>query len=76
MKVIDFNTSTTTDSEFFLYIQTRFYRAPEVILGAYYGTPIDVWSMGCTLVEMVTGQPLFPGENEADMLACIMEVVP
>ena len=74
LKVIDFNTSSTTEADFFLYIQTRFYRSPEVILGAYYGTAIDVWSMGCTLVEMITGEPLFPGEDESDMLACIMEV--
>ena len=74
LKVIDFNTSTTVDSDFFLYIQTRFYRSPEVILGAYYGTGIDIWSFGACLVEMLTGQPLFAGEDEADMLACMMEV--
>ena len=39
-----------------------------------YGTPIDMWSFGCILAELYTGYPLFPGENEVDQLACMMEV--
>ncbi|PRD35837.1 UNVERIFIED_CONTAM: Dyrk2 [Trichonephila clavipes] len=45
-----------------------------VILGLPYGPPIDMWSLGCILAELYTGYPLFPGENEADQLACIMEI--
>ena len=41
-----------------------------------YGTPIDMWSFGCILAELYTGYPLFPGENEVDQLACMMEVWP
>ncbi|CAG0903947.1 unnamed protein product, partial [Cyprideis torosa] len=59
----------------YTYIQSRFYRSPEVILGLPYGTPIDMWSLGCILAELYTGFPLFPGENEVEQLACIMEVI-
>ena len=59
----------------YTYIQSRFYRSPEVILGSPYGVEIDMWSFGCILAELYTGYPLFPGENEAEQLACIMEVL-
>lgn len=39
-----------------------------------YGMPIDMWSLGCILSELFTGVPIFPGENEQEQLACIMEV--
>lgn len=58
----------------YTYIQSRFYRSPEVILGMTYGMAIDMWSLGCILAELYTGYPLFPGENEQEQLACIMEV--
>ena len=58
----------------YTYIQSRFYRSPEVILGMTYGMPIDMWSLGCILAELYTGYPIFPGENEQEQLACIMEV--
>ena len=58
----------------YTYIQSRFYRSPEVILGMTYGMAIDMWSVGCILAELYTGYPLFPGENEQEQLACIMEV--
>ncbi|KAJ8322094.1 hypothetical protein KUTeg_000565 [Tegillarca granosa] len=59
----------------YTYIQSRFYRSPEVILGLPYSMPIDMWSFGCILAELYTGYPLFPGENEVEQLACIMEVL-
>lgn len=58
----------------YTYIQSRFYRSPEVILGHQYSMAIDMWSFGCILAELFTGYPLFPGENEVEQLACIMEV--
>ncbi len=58
----------------FTYLQSRFYRAPEVILGSHVGLPIDMWSFGCLLAELLTGLPVFPGENDAEQMACIMEV--
>ncbi|CAF2693770.1 unnamed protein product [Rotaria sp. Silwood2] len=59
----------------YTYIQSRFYRAPEIILGVPYTPAIDMWSLGCILVELFTGYPIFPGENEQEQLSMIMEVV-
>lgn len=74
IKVIDFGSSCLEHEKVYTYIQSRFYRSPEVILGMTYGLPIDMWSLGCILAELFTGYPIFPGENEQEQLACIMEV--
>ena len=73
--MIDFGSSCYEHQRVYTYIQSRFYRAPEVILGARYGPPIDVWSVACILGELLTGCPLFAGEDEADQLACIIETL-
>ncbi|XP_022244991.1 serine/threonine-protein kinase minibrain-like isoform X2 [Limulus polyphemus] len=57
------------------YIQSRFYRSPEVLLGISYDMAIDIWSLGCILVEMHTGEPLFSGTNEVDQMCKIVEVL-
>ncbi|XP_055016428.1 dual specificity tyrosine-phosphorylation-regulated kinase 3 isoform X2 [Boleophthalmus pectinirostris] len=75
IKVIDFGSSCFEHQRVYTYIQSRFYRAPEVILGSRYGLPIDMWSFGCILAELLTGYPLFPGEDESDQLACVMELL-
>eukprot|EP00096_Caligus_rogercresseyi_P006368 TRINITY_DN2274_c0_g1_i1.p1 TRINITY_DN2274_c0_g1~~TRINITY_DN2274_c0_g1_i1.p1 ORF type:complete len:706 (-),score=255.06 TRINITY_DN2274_c0_g1_i1:2312-4429(-) len=75
IKVIDFGSSCYEHQRVYTYIQSRFYRAPEVILGAKYGMPIDMWSLGCILAELLTGYPLLPGEDEADQLSCIIELL-
>ena len=74
IKVIDFGSSCLANEKVYTYIQSRFYRSPEVILGMTYGLPIDMWSLGCILAELLTGYPIFPGGNEQEQLACIMEV--
>ena len=74
IKVIDFGSSCFENEKVYTYIQSRFYRSPEVILGMTYGMPIDMWSLGCILAELFTGVSIFPGENEQEQLACIMEV--
>eukprot|EP00939_MAST-03C_sp_MAST-3C-sp1_P000078 g78.t1 len=75
IKVIDFGSSCYGDKPMYKYIQSRFYRSPEVILGLKYSTAIDVWSLGCVLVEMHTGEPLFNGSDEADQIRRIMEIL-
>nr|XP_026694893.1 dual specificity tyrosine-phosphorylation-regulated kinase 2 [Ciona intestinalis] len=75
IKVIDFGSSCYEHQRVYTYIQSRFYRAPEVILGGRYGMPIDMWSFGCILAELLTGYPLLPGEDEADQLACSIELL-
>ncbi|KAI8614786.1 kinase-like domain-containing protein, partial [Chytriomyces sp. MP71] len=74
VKVIDFGSSCYEHERIYTYIQSRFYRSPEVILGIGYTVAIDMWSFGCILAELLTGYPLFPGENEQEQLACIMEI--
>merc|ERR1711972_1310341 len=56
------------------YLVSRFYRAPEIVLGKEYGVPIDVWAMGCALFELFTGKILFPGRTNNDMMRLFMEV--
>ena len=58
------------------YITSRPYRAPELILGSTrYDGSIDIWSAGCVIAEMLLGQPLFNGENNAEQLLSIIQVL-
>ena len=75
IKVIDFGSSCRDSRTVYTYIQSRYYRAPEVILGTRYDVAIDMWSLGCTLIEMHTGEPLFGGSNEGDQLRKIVETL-
>lgn len=61
IKLIDFGTSCFLHQKYFTYIQSRFYRAPEIVLGIPYNEAIDMWSFGCIMAELYTGTPLFPG---------------
>jgi dual specificity tyrosine-phosphorylation-regulated kinase 2/3/4 len=64
IKVIDFGSSCFSDQRIYTYIQSRFYRAPEIMLGIPFTTAIDMWSVGCILIELYIGVPIFPGESE------------
>ena len=75
IKIIDFGSSCHANRTQYIYIQSRYYRAPEIILGLDYGCEIDMWSLGCILCELYCGIPIFPGENEYDMLYYIMEYI-
>lgn len=55
------------------YLVSRFYRAPEIILGMEIGYPVDMWAIGCTAFELWTGKILFPGRSNNQMIRVIME---
>ncbi|XP_077293170.1 minibrain isoform X2 [Arctopsyche grandis] len=75
IKIVDFGSSCQLGQRIYQYIQSRFYRSPEVLLGIPYDLAIDMWSLGCILVEMHTGEPLFSGGNEHDQMSKIVEVL-
>jgi len=51
------------------YVATRWYRSPELLVGdTKYGRAVDIWAIGCLLAEMLTGEPLFPGDSDIDQL--------
>ena len=74
IKVIDFGSGTYESEQFYTYIQSRFYRAPEIMMGIRYTPAIDMWSLGCILFELFIGYPIFAGEDEKEQMQCIMEV--
>jgi serine/threonine protein kinase len=75
IKIIDFGSAWFRDSIIYSYVQSRFYRAPEISLGIRnYSYAIDMWSFGCMLAELYTGIPLFPAESEEELLGLIMEL--
>ncbi|KAK7129437.1 hypothetical protein R3I94_017598 [Phoxinus phoxinus] len=79
LKLCDFgfarDLSEGTDANYTEYVATRWYRSPELLLGAPYGKAVDMWSVGCILGELSDGQPLFPGESEIDQLFTIQKVL-
>ena len=74
IKIIDFGSSTFIDEKVYTYIQSRFYRAPEIMLGIPYTPAIDMWSLGCIIAELYIGYPLFPGDSENDQMSRIIEM--
>ncbi|KIN01762.1 hypothetical protein OIDMADRAFT_121348 [Oidiodendron maius Zn] len=74
LKICDLGSaSDASDNEITPYLVSRFYRAPEIILGMPYDFAIDIWSIGCTLYELYTGKILFTGRTNNQMLRSIME---
>ncbi|XP_047354343.1 cyclin-dependent kinase-like 4 isoform X1 [Vespa velutina] len=58
------------------YVATRWYRAPELLVGdSRYGKEIDIWAVGCLYAEMMTGDPIFPGDSDIDQLYRITKVL-
>jgi dual specificity tyrosine-phosphorylation-regulated kinase 2/3/4 len=72
VKVIDYGCSCFVGKIMFSYIQSRYYRAPEVVLGLEYGQEIDVWSLACVLCEMLTGYPLFCADDEGQLIEMVV----
>ncbi|CAB4255129.1 similar to Saccharomyces cerevisiae YJL141C YAK1 Serine-threonine protein kinase [Maudiozyma barnettii] len=75
IKVIDFGSSCDETKTVYTYIQSRFYRAPEVILGIPYSTSIDMWSFGCIVAELFLGIPIFPGASEYNQICRIVNAL-
>ena len=73
IKVIDFGSACLIHEDTFSYIQSLYYRAPEVILGQFYTPSMDIWSVGCILIELKTGIPLFKGKDDKDQMYAIFE---
>jgi serine/threonine-protein kinase SRPK3 len=65
VKIADLGNSCWTHKHFTMDIQTRQYRSPEVILGAKYDTSTDIWSLGCIVFELLTGDFLFDPKSGA-----------
>lgn len=68
LKILDFGLARTAGTTFMMtpYVVTRYYRAPEVILGMGYTENVDIWSVGCIMGEMIRGGVLFPGTDHID----------
>ncbi|RGB40584.1 hypothetical protein C1646_753161 [Rhizophagus diaphanus] len=75
IKVIDFGSACHERQTVYTYIQSRFYRSPEVLLGLPYSSSIDMWSLGCIAVELFLGLPLFPGSSEYNQVSRIVEML-
>ena len=92
IKIIDFGSACDERQTVYTYIQSRFYRSPEVLLGLPYPFPkpplsaqllivnsyssaIDMWSLGCIVVELFLGLPLFPGSSEYNQVSRITEML-
>ncbi|AQK99583.1 Protein kinase superfamily protein [Zea mays] len=75
IKVIDLGSSCFLTDNLCLYVQSRSYRAPEVILGLPYDQRIDIWSLGCIISELYTGEVLFPNEPVSMMLAQMIGII-
>ena len=70
VKVIDFGSASQVSKAVCnTYLQSRYYRAPEVILGLPFCEAIDMWSMGCVVAELFLGWPLYPGNSEYDQVS-------
>ncbi|XP_073259703.1 serine/threonine-protein kinase AFC2 isoform X3 [Populus alba] len=75
IKVIDFGSTTYERQDQNYIVSTRHYRAPEVILGLGWSYPCDIWSVGCILVELCTGEALFQTHENLEHLAMMERVL-
>jgi serine/threonine protein kinase len=75
IKLIDFGSACFEGYTAHTYIQSRFYRSPEVLIGLPYDSAIDMWSMGCVAAELFLGLPILPGVHEHDQVGRIVEMI-
>lgn len=75
LRIIDFGLARSEREEMTGYVATRWYRAPEIMLKwMHYTKAVDLWSVGCIVVEMYTHRALFPGSDHVNQLNRILEV--
>ncbi|XP_069469599.1 serine/threonine-protein kinase PRP4 homolog isoform X2 [Ambystoma mexicanum] len=75
LKLCDFGSAShVADNDITPYLVSRFYRAPEIVIGKMYDYGIDMWSVGCTLYELYTGKILFAGKTNNHMLKLAMDL--
>ena len=75
VQIIDFGSACRERESLVSYTQSRFYRAPEVLLNLPYDVSIDMWSFGCLSAELFLGLPLFPGVSQHNQLSRIVEII-
>ena len=75
IKLIDLGSACSEAQKGFLYVCSRYYRAPEIVLGQTYGHPVDMWSIGCIVAELYNGQPIFPAVSQNDLMHQITTIV-
>jgi len=75
IKLIDFGSACFEGETAHTYIQSRFYRSPEVLVGLDYDSAIDMWSLGCVAAELFLGLPILPGVHEHDQISRICEMI-
>ncbi|XP_065318100.1 uncharacterized protein LOC135926233 isoform X2 [Gordionus sp. m RMFG-2023] len=74
VKLIDFGSASHSSRVIrTTYLQSRYYRAPEIILGLPFAEGIDMWSLGCVAAELFLGWPLYPGSSEYDQIRFISQ---
>lgn len=71
LKIIDFGSVSNEGTLNFMYIQSRYYRSPEVFLGLPLSCAIDMWSFGCILIELYLGIPIFAAASGYEQLGQI-----
>lgn len=75
IQMIDFGSAIFDDEYHSSIVSTRHYRAPEIVLGVGWSFPCDIWSVGCILVELVIGEPVFRTHDNLEHLAMIEKIV-
>lgn len=75
IRLIDFGSATFEQDYHSSVVSTRHYRAPEIILGMGWSYPCDIWSIGCILVEFLTGDALFQTHDNLEHLAMMVVVL-
>lgn len=68
VRIVDLGSAKGGNERGFSYVCSRYYRAPEIALALPYSFPSDMWSLGCVVVEMMSGTPFFPAHSEHELL--------